>query len=93
MKIGYTYAAPTRFGVKVRMNPDRWGFIQVSVVARDEKEFDVCYEYEADDNYTVEEREAAVKFVRDSILNGTLYLPLFIPLEDVKTEEWEGVGD
>jgi hypothetical protein len=90
MQIEMPNALPTNFSVSVKMGKGSMSY-HVSVVSG--TKLKIKFQY-SDGSFTSEEKKAGADFIRKSLADGSLHLPMFIPLSDVSgAEEWEGVGD
>ena len=84
------YAVPREFIIEVGGITDEP--ISVEVQVSQANTFTCkCRGNEFHDSLTKEQKKAAEDFVRDSILSGKLFLPLFIPFDDIESiDTYEG---
>jgi hypothetical protein len=89
MKINDSYALPTAFDVNVGMG-DR-SSITYKVELDVEKKILSVSVSSYDGVFTDAERQKGMDFIRDSVADGSLHLPTFIPMCDVEgAEQWDG---
>lgn len=78
------YAVPREFIIEVSGVCDET--ISVEVNVKQGNTFTCkCRDNEFHDSLTKEERKSAEDFVRDSILSGKIFLPSFIPFDEIES--------
>ena len=86
------YAVPFNFVIEVSpAEKENVNVLNVEVdIKKDRKTF-TCKCVDIHNEYTPQERKDAENFVREAILNGKIFLPSFIPFDDVTSiETYEG---